>query len=88
MYLQIAVQTGVISLLLFLLMPLSIWIAGLRKEKNGAGADHKSADKISDRVIINGILLIYLIAGVTNDSMVVLAPIYFVMLGLGTKKSL
>lgn len=86
MYLQIALQTGVFSLILFLVLPVSIWINNLKKSMKNRAATKEEEVMRSDRTIISGFLLIYLLAGLTNDSMLVLAPLYWVILGAGLKK--
>lgn len=86
MYLQIALQTGVFSLILFLVLPVSIWINNLKKSMKNRAATKEEEVIRSDRTIISGFLLIYLLAGLTNDSMLVLAPLYWVILGAGLKK--
>ena len=86
MYLQIALQTGVLSLILFLVLPVSIWINNLKKSIKNRAATKEEEVMRSDRTIIGGFLLIYLLAGITNDSMLVLAPLYWVVLGAGLKK--
>ena len=86
MYLQIALQTGVFSLILFLVLPVSIWINNLKKSMKNSAAQKEEEVMRSDRTIISGFLLIYLLAGLTNDSMLVLAPLYWIVLGAGLKK--
>ena len=86
MYLQIALQTGVFSLILFLVLPVSIWINNLKKSIKNSAAQKEEEIMRSDRTIISGFLLIYLLAGLTNDSMLVLAPLYWIVLGAGLKK--
>ena len=85
-YLQIALQTGVLSLILFLVLPVSIWINNLKKSIKNRAATKEEEVMRSDRAIISGFLLIYLLAGLTHDSMLVLAPLYWVILGAGLKK--
>lgn len=79
MYLQIAVQTGLISLIAFLAFYIwylvqSIRIYFMRPVKT-------SAEGFGIAALIGSIG--YVISGLTNDSMVVTAPIFWVMLGIG-----
>ena len=81
MYLQMAVQTGVISLILFLvwaLIAISDFIKFLR-QKGGEPAGNYAAIAV---FLSAGS---YLLTGIFNDSMIVTAPLFFVLLGLGKK---
>ena len=80
-YLQIAVNTGILSLLAIIILLLlfswnSIKIFKLNKEKN-------------DESIIGVCILVsiigYCIAGIFNDSVVSVAPIFWIILGMGIK---
>jgi O-antigen ligase len=78
MYLQTGINTGVISLVLMIaLFVLFIWqsIVGIIK----------SEDKVLSavRLGILGGCVAYMVAGVTTDSVVSVAPVFWVMLGTG-----
>ena len=79
MYLQIAVQTGVPSLICFLVFYFWYFFASLRL--------YRKADK-SKYLPLVGIGILcgtfgYMVVGIINDSMVVISPIYWTMIGIG-----
>lgn len=79
MYLQIGVQTGVPSLIAFLVFFGWYILSSLRLYWK---ADYSSyLPKIG--VAALGSVISYLILGITNDSCVAVAPIFFVLAGLG-----
>ncbi len=79
MYLQMALNTGIISLLGFLLMVVPYLIQSFKI--------HSSAEETTEREVISlGIFIgifSYLVAGLFNDSAVSIAPNFWMMLGLG-----
>lgn len=87
MYLQIAVQTGVLSLVAFLtLFGIYLkreWDAKRLIRKNPESRDSEGKNMVREAIFFA--VLIYMIAGITNDSMLVIAPIFWVLLGAGLK---
>jgi xanthine/uracil permease len=77
MYLQIGINTGVISLVLTLaVFVLFIWQSlGVIKSKNSV--------LTAIRLGILGGCVAYMVAGLTTDSVVSVAPVFWVMLGTG-----
>ena len=79
MYLQIAVQTGVPSLICFLVFYFWYFFASLRL--------YRKADKTKYLPLVGiGILcgtFGYMVVGIINDAMVVITPIYWTMIGIG-----
>ena len=85
MYLQIAVQTGVLSLVFFLCLPIG---SGIKYRRNRYRNLKKDGEKQKDHTYVDGIeclIIFYLLTGITNDSMVVLSPLYWVLLGVFMK---
>jgi len=79
MYLQIAVQTGVLSLICFLVFYFWYFFSSLRL--------YRKADK-SKYLPLVGIGILcgtfgYMVVGIINDSMVVISPLYWTMIGIG-----
>ena len=81
MYLQMAVQTGVVSLVLFL-----IWI-GMTVWELITGICKKGRKKSEDYMVFGIFLSIigYLVMAIFNDSMIVTSPLFFVLIGMGRK---
>ena len=79
MYLQIAVQTGVLSLICFLVFYIWYFITSFKL--------YVRADRTRSIVMVGiGILcgtFGYMIVGIINDSMIVIAPFYWVLIGIG-----
>ena len=79
MYLQIAVQTGVLSLICFLAFYFWYFITSIKL--------YMKADKSNYPVMIGiGILcgtFGYMVVGLINDSMIVIAPLYWTLIGIG-----
>ena len=79
MYLQIAVQTGVLSLICFLVFYIWYFITSFKL--------YVRADRTRSIVMVGiGILcgtFGYMIVGIINDSMIVIAPLYWVLIGIG-----
>ena len=81
MYLQMAVQTGVVSVLLFLIF-LGITIADF------VNWMCRNKTMLPENYLMIGVFLAiccYLILGIFNDSMIVTAPIFFVLVGMWKK---
>jgi len=79
MYLQMAINTGLVSLAGFLMVVVSYFIQSLKI--------HISSEKVTEREVISlGIFIgvfSYLLAGLFNDSAVSVAPNFWILLGLG-----
>ncbi len=79
MYLQMAINTGVVTLAGFLLMVIPYLLQSLKI--------HSSKEEATEREVISlGIFIgifSYLLAGLFNDSAVSIAPNFWMMLGLG-----
>lgn len=79
MYLQMAVQTGLVSVLAFVLLYVLYFV-------NTVSAT-KMAGRITRYSVISLALLAgatgYMVSGLANDSTVCVAPVYFTLLGLG-----
>lgn len=79
MYLQTAVQSGIIALLGFLVFYFMYFVQSFKIYSK----------KVLDTFVSHaglGILIgtiVYMIAGLTNDSMVVVAPVFWTLLGIG-----
>lgn len=79
MYLQIGVQTGVISLLAFLAFYIIYFVQSLRIYiKNNLST--KEA-QIGAAIFLGSIG--YMIAGISNDSTITVSPIFWVLIGIG-----
>lgn len=79
MYLQIAVQTGMLSLICFLLPGLLFVLKGM---------NYFSRTEMNSKAKLFGASLVmaiagYLVSGIFNDSVVAVAPLYWVFLGMG-----
>ena len=77
-YLQLAINTGILSLVAVLV--LLIWY-GLRSLKRWALDDGSSIRSIGVAILCG--LIGYCVAGVFNDSVVSVAPVFWAILGLG-----
>lgn len=79
MYLQIGVQTGVISLVAFLVMYVVYFIQSVRLLW--------ACDRINTAYIISMSILVgsfgYMICGLANDSTLGVAPVFWIFIGLG-----
>lgn len=79
MYLQIAVQTGVISLICFLVFYLWYFISSLRIYFK---------QRLDSPLVITGFAIVlgtlgYMISGLANDSTITITPLYWALLGIG-----
>ncbi len=79
LYLQIAVQTGVVSLIAFLVFYLIYFISGIRLYFKCNFDTPLSQAGVGIMAGTFG----YMIMGLTNDSCITVAPVYWVLLGLG-----
>ena len=79
LYLQIAIQTGAVSLVVFLLFYLIYWVNALRIYLR------HSLDTL--QMQLGAAILVsttcYMIVGITNDSTITVAPIFWALLGMG-----
>lgn len=79
-YLQVAVQTGVISLIALLAVLFLYW-------KNGAVQYWKANQTVSHRYALGQAVFLavtaYLLMGLTNDSSVTVAPLFWCLFGIG-----
>lgn len=79
LYLQIAVQTGVLSLICFLVFYLWYFISGLRLYFRQRFDSLLTVTGFSIMIGTMG----YMISGLANDSTITVAPLYWAMLGIG-----
>ena len=79
LYLQIAVQTGVLSLICFLVFYVWYFIASVRLYFR---------QKLDDPLTISGFAIMlgtlgYMISGLANDSTITISPLYWALMGIG-----
>ncbi len=79
LYLQMGVQTGVFSLIAFLLFYAMYFISSIRLYWKGTFDNFYSQAGVS---IFMGTVA-YMIAGLTNDSTITVAPVFWVLIGIG-----
>lgn len=79
LYLQIAVQTGVLSLIAFLAFYIWYFISSIRLYIRGRFNSFYSRMGLAIFIGTIG----YMIAGLTNDSSIAIAPIFWLMIGAG-----
>lgn len=79
LYLQIAIQTGVVSLTAFLLFYLIYFISGIRLYFKCNFDTPLTQAGVGIMAGTFG----YMVMGLTNDSCITVAPVYWVLLGLG-----
>lgn len=79
MYLQIGVQSGVLSLIALLVFYGMYFISSLRLYIKGTFDNYFSRAGVS--IFIGTIA--YMIAGITNDSTITVAPVFWVLIGIG-----
>ena len=84
MYLQIAINTGIISLLALLVLWGGYIIEGIRLYWN---ADY---DRWENKVGVSilAAVVAYLVTGIFNDSVVSVAPVFWILLGIGISMNL
>lgn len=81
MYLQTAVNTGVISLIAFICILAYFFISGIRVYKKSNFSDNR----VIYGMLIGPAITGYLVAGMFTDSTVSTAPVFWVLLGAGLK---
>jgi hypothetical protein len=79
LYLQVGVQTGVISLLAFLIFYGMYFISSIRIYLKGYFNNYYS--KVGVSIFIGTIS--YMICSISNDSTITVAPVFWVLIGLG-----
>lgn len=79
MYLQIGVQSGILSLIALLVFYGMYFISSIKLYRNGKFDDFFSRAGVS--IFIGTIA--YMISGITNDSTITVAPIFWVLIGIG-----
>jgi hypothetical protein len=80
MFLQIGVQTGVVSLIAFLLFYLIYFFSSIKLYINGTFNNFYTQVGVS--IFIGTVA--YMISGITNDSTITVAPIFWGLIGIGT----
>lgn len=95
MYLQIAVNLGVVSLFMFLVILIIYFTSAINAQRtvysslkhgDGAGNDeNKPQLNRGSSVGILGAIIAYLVSAIFNDSLISVAPVFFLILGLGYK---
>lgn len=79
MYLQIAVQTGLLSLVAFLIFYLMYFITSIRLYIRGRFTSYYA--QVGVAIFISTIA--YMITGLANDSSITTAPIFWALMGIG-----
>lgn len=79
MYLQMGVQTGVVSLIAFLLFCFIYFVSSIKLYIHGTFNNFYSQVGVS--IFIGTVA--YMISGITNDSTITVAPIFWVLIGIG-----
>ena len=79
MFLQIGVQTGVISLIAFLAFYIMYFVQSIRIYIKGKFDTYASQLGVGIFLASIG----YMIAGITNDSTITVAPIFWILMGVG-----
>ena len=79
MFLQIGVQTGVLSLIAFLAFYIMYFVQSIRIYIKGKFDTYASQLGVGIFLASIG----YMIAGITNDSTITVAPIFWILLGIG-----
>lgn len=79
MFLQIGVQTGVLSLIAFLVFYIMYFVQSIRIYIKGKFDTYASQLGVGIFLASIG----YMIAGITNDSTITVAPIFWILLGIG-----
>jgi hypothetical protein len=87
LYLQMGVQTGMLSLVCFLYLLLRYFIQSMKmyyleKNKQSTGI-RKQVDNLGFYFFLS--VFTYAVMGITNDSMLVTAPYFWLMLGMGMR---
>lgn len=85
-YLQIGINTGIISLLAFLYIMVLYYIKIFTTRRRLSATDNDTSINYSPYAIgLVGAITAYLIAGIFNDSIVSVSPVFWLILGLGYK---
>ena len=79
MFLQIGVQTGVLSLIAFLVFYIMYFVQSIRIYIKGKFDTYASQLGVGIFLASIG----YMIAGITNDSTITVAPIFWILMGVG-----
>ncbi|WFR56326.1 O-antigen ligase family protein [Anaerocolumna sp. AGMB13025] len=79
MYLQMGVQTGVVSLIAFLLFYFIYFVSSIKLYINGTFNNFYSQVGVS--IFIGTVA--YMISGITNDSTITVAPLFWALIGIG-----
>lgn len=82
LYLQIAINTGLMSLLALLIIFVKLIIDNIKKNLFKKEYEYEEIIKISSFLAVIG----YLVAGLANDSVVSVAPIFWMLVGISAKK--
>ena len=82
LYLQIAINTGLMSLVALLIIFIKLIIDNIKRYLHKTEYDYEDIIKISSFLAVIG----YLIAGLANDSVVSVAPIFWMLVGISAKK--
>ena len=79
MYLQIGVQTGVVSLIAFLLFYAIYFFQSVRLYLNGRFESFAAQAGVGIFIGTVG----YMVCGISNDSMITVSPVFWTLIGLG-----
>lgn len=79
LYLQIAIQTGLLSLIAFLLFYILYFISSIRLYIKGKLDNYYA--KIGAGIMVG--TFSYMICGLSNDSCIAIAPVFWALMGLG-----
>lgn len=79
LYLQIAIQTGLLSLIAFLVFYVMYFVSSIRLYIRGCFNSYYA--KVGIAILIGTIS--YMVAGLTNDSSICTAPVFWVLIGVG-----
>jgi len=82
LYLQIAINTGILSLISLLIIFIKVIIDNIRKYSFKKEYEYEDIIKVSAFLAVIG----YLIAGLANDSVVSVAPIFWMLVGISAKQ--
>jgi len=79
LFLQIGIQTGVISLIAFLVLYLIYFIQSIRLYVKNKFESYSAQIGVGIFLATIG----YMIGGITNDSTITVSPIFWILLGIG-----
>ncbi len=80
LYLQIGIQSGLLSLIAFLIFYLIYFITSIKLYWNAEFKNYYC--KVGVSIFIGTVS--YMIAGISNDSSITVAPVFWVLIGIGT----